>query len=218
MRSSIPDIRAILITVALSVTVGGCQLMSGGDVESVYQIAKQTFSGPPRITREDAASSPFASIGTRVGNGPQTMLILASNESGQQMWTSSAHVVISTEKGRIVRSVGFGHDVQIFQIRESEPAAEPSVSWLADYTDLGLFAVNITCRVHSVGREMIVVLGTKLETVHSEEICRTTNSKLDWSFTNTYWRDPQSGLAWRSLQHIHPRQDVVEIETLRPPL
>ena len=48
-----------------------------------------------------------------------------------------------------------------------------------------------------------------------DESCRS--DALDWTFTDSYWIDPQSTLVWRSIQHVGPKGEKIEIETLRPP-
>ena len=41
-----------------------------------------------------------------------------------------------------------------------------------------------------------------MATIRIDEACRGMDGK--WSFTDIYWIDPDSGLAWRSRQHIEP--------------
>jgi hypothetical protein len=39
---------------------------------------------------------------------------------------------------------------------------------------------------------------------------------LDWKFSNTFWVDTVSGIAWRSEQHFAPGLPPLEIEVLKP--
>src|SRR4051812_32993241 len=60
-------------------------------------------SQPSSIKREEAARVPYASIGIRVDDGPQNMLVLATATGDDLLWTSSAQVAIVTRAGRILK-------------------------------------------------------------------------------------------------------------------
>ena len=62
--------------------------------------------GNGRVTRDQAAAIPYASMGYRLDDGIRALLVLATDANGEQLWTSAAHVVIVTRDGRIVRTVG----------------------------------------------------------------------------------------------------------------
>jgi len=75
--------------------------------------------------------------------------------------------------------------------------------------------VTLNCTLSHKGAQTIVILGRGIATLRVDEVCRSTNPR--WSFTNTYWIDPDTGLCWRSRQHIDPQGGVIETEILRPP-
>ncbi|MDE2184890.1 MAG: YjbF family lipoprotein [Alphaproteobacteria bacterium] len=79
-----------------------------------------------------------------------------------------------------------------------------------------LFSVLITCEDRDAGPETISILGKDIHTRRIDESCRSDDS-LDWSFRNVFWVDPETGLVWRSIQHVNPKLDAVEIDVLRPP-
>lgn len=192
---------------------------SGGDAVSIYQAIKMMWNGSSKVSLEEAASSPYASIGVRLGGSQEIMLILASDENGQQLWTSAARLAITTQGGRIVRTAGFDHNLGGYESRADTTGDDGTriVHWQADFPDLGLYSVPVSCRVSRAVYEVIVVLGANIRTHRVDESCVAKNDKLDWSFKNTFWRDPKSGLAWRSIQHVHPNLDAIDIEILRPP-
>jgi hypothetical protein len=158
-------------------------------------------------------------MGIRLGGGPETMLILAGDTGGPRLWTSAVGIAIATRDGRIVRTAGFAHNLGGFAPGRDSlgEGGVRSLSLQADFPDLKLYSVSVVCRDRPAGDETIVILGKDIRTRRIDESCSTEGSGLDWSFKNTYWLDPSSGLVWRSIQHVHPRLDAIETETLRPP-
>lgn len=210
-------IRTVGVLAATSLAAG-CIDLTGGDVGEIYHAAKNAWSGGEKVSLQEAASVPYASIGMQIDGSTEIMLILASDSSGQQLWTSAARVAITTDHGRIVRTAGFERNLGGYVPRAvSNDSANGTHRWQADFPDIGLFSISVTCQEKLIGDETIVILGKNIRTRRVEEACKTEDGSLDWSFKNTYWRDPSSGLAWRSLQHVHPRLGPIEIEILRPP-
>jgi len=202
--------------------LGGCDAtLGGGDAASIGAMIKNMWSGSAnKVALEEAAAVPYASMGVRLGDGPETMLILAGDTGGQRLWTSAVGIAITTsDDGRIVRTAGFAHNLEGYA-RGRDSLGEGgvrSLRWQADFPDLKLYSVSIACRDRPAGDETIIILGKDIHTRRIDESCSTEGSGLDWSFKNRYWLDPSSGLVWRSIQHVHPRLDAIETETLRPP-
>ena len=134
------------------------------------------------------------------------MLVQAGDLNGQALWTSAARIAITTNRqGRIIRSAGFPYNLEGFQIEADDTQTNSlgTVRWMADFSDLGRYAIPIACSRHSGGEETIVILGKNIRTRRVDETCRSTSSELDWSFSNTFWLDPTTGIAWRSIS-AHP--------------
>src|SRR6476659_2025768 len=91
--------------------VSACSSGHEGEWGDVYTIMSTALGGtPPGVSMQDAAAIPFASIGIRVDNGAQGILVLATNNPEQQLWTSASHVVLLTQNGRILRTAGLPHN------------------------------------------------------------------------------------------------------------
>jgi len=205
---------------AAAIMLAGCSSIGRGDISSVYLIAKSVWGGSRQnVTLQEAASVPYASMGVRLGDGEETMIILAGDTGGQRLWTSSARIALTTSDGRIVRTAGFEHNLGGYEPLGESPldGGVHIVRWQADFPDLNLYSVPITCRDRQAGNVTITILGTEVHTKRIEETCASAGGRLDWSFKNTYWVDPDSGLIWRSIQHVHPQLDAIESEILRPP-
>ncbi len=214
-----PIREAALIACALMLTA--CSSDSNTDWSQLYQAAKLTFaSDAGTVTLKDAASVPYASLGVRVGDGGETMVVLASDMQSGQLWTSSARAALLTRGGRIVRTSGFAHNLSAFAGDDPlpafrDPAAAPvETTRQVDFWDMNLFSVTLHCRIASRGEDKVTILGSAIATHRVEESC--TSDRPDWSFTNIFWMD-RSGLVWKSVQYIHPDFDPLETEILRPP-
>ena len=186
---------------------------------TVYEFAKNAWrGGGPGVTLEQAAAVPYASLGVRLGGGPEAMIILAGEMGEERLWTSAAKIALTTRSGRIVRTAGLPHDLGGYEsMGDLDEYGARTVRWRGDFPDLKLYSVSIVCQDRQAGDETIVVLGRDIHTRRIDESCSSESRQLDWSFENTYWIDPANSLVWRSIQHVHPQLDAIEIEVLRPP-
>ena len=205
---------------------GGCASGGGSDYAQYFRAVRQGVSASfttKRVTKAEAAAIPYASMSYRLEGGPQLLLVLATDANGERLWTSAAHVVLATRDGRIVRSVGLPHDVAAQTSENGDVVPPPSAALTAafrsvrraDFPDIGIFGARLNCTAQSRQRETITILGTRIATVRVDERCLAPS--LKWGFTDSYWLDPESGLAWRSIQHVHPKSERIGIEILRPP-
>jgi hypothetical protein len=225
-----PTSRALkgLTGAVLALLAAGCSSSSSGNTNysQFYRILQQSFSasfGNVRVTREQAASIAYASMGYSVDNGNQSILILATDSGGDLLWTSPSHVVIVTHDGRIIRTLGLGHDLAGLTARDSQAPAAPSAAIhapftstrLEDFPELGVYGAIVSCRAHMVGRQTIRILGQAIPTIRVDEACQSR--RPEWSFVDSYWVDSDTGQAWRSHQHVHPKGGVIETEIFRPP-
>lgn len=204
--------------------LGGCAQQ--GAYHDYGVLVRQSFSRMfhrQRITRAQAAAIPYASLGYSVGDADERILVLATDTDGKQIWTSAEHVVLTTHGGRLVQTVGLPYNLagmtsanngDLPPLAAAIKAPYTSVR-LMDFPDLSAYGVRAVCTTQSKGPESVTVLGTTIATTRVDERCRS--GERDWSFTNSYWLDPQTGMVWQSRQSIHPRLDSLQIEIFRPP-
>jgi hypothetical protein len=206
--------------------LAGCSSSGTSSYAQYYQVLRQSVTasmGSGRITKDQAAAIPYASMGYRVNDASEQLVVLATDANGEQLWTSSAHIVITTRGGRITRTVGLERDIAGLgpkigaQLPEIAAALKGDVTYarVQDFPSLPAYAVTANCTLSQRGAQTIVILGRGIATARVDESCQSANPR--WSFTNSYWIDPQTGLCWRSRQHVGPQGDVVETEILRPP-
>jgi len=208
--------------------LAGCSSTSNGTgtYQRYFQALRQSATGMfsnGSVTLEQAAATPFASLGYRVDNGAQGMLVLATDTGGDQIWTASNHVVLEMRDGRIVRSVGLPHDRSALTPNSGSDLPPPAAALqhsftsrrMADFADQGIYSDPISCTTAAGRAETTKILGHAISTIRVDEVCESLQPS--WRFTDSYWLDSQSGLAWRSIQHIAPQGGAVEIELFRPP-
>ena len=206
--------------------LAGCSSGGPSDYSQLYQAMRQGVAasfGNARVTKTQAAAIPYASIGYRVNDGAEQMIVLATDTNGEQLWTSAAHIVIVMRNGRIVRTVGLAHDVSAMTPQAQQHLASPATAMkgpvtytrLEDFADLPAYGAPVSCSMSLRGAQTIVILGHGVPTFRVDEVCHSTS--LDWSFTDSFWLDQDSGIVWRSIQHTHPKGEKIETEILRPP-
>ena len=206
--------------------VAGCSSSGTSSYAQYYQVLRQSVAaslGDGRIPKDQAAAIPYASMGYRVNGASEQLVVLATDTNGEQLWTSSAHIVITTRGGRITRTVGLEQEMTGVapkigeQMPEIAAALKGDLTYarVQDFPSLPAYAATVNCTLSHKGAQTIVILGRGIATARIDEVCRSTNPR--WSFTNSYWIDPQTGLCWRSRQSIDPQGGVIETEILRPP-
>jgi Protein of unknown function (DUF2886). len=216
--SSIRSLSKVALAGTALLLCSGCSMTAGSDLKSLYTFVKQSLHNDSSVTYEEAAASPYASIGVRLDGGPQAMLILATDSGYEQLWTSAERIVIVTHSGLVIRTVGIGHDLGSTRLASTGPQYPQTASRWADFPDLGLYGVALTCEKKIAGTEAITILGNTRNALRTDEHCKTVGSAIAWSFTNTYWTDPASGQMQRSFQYFHPRLGPLDIEVFRQPI
>jgi hypothetical protein len=210
----------------LGLLLAGCTSTNQSSTYSQYfLLVRKAFTtglSAQRVTRQQAAAIPYASLGYRVGGGPELILILATDNAGEQLWTASNHVVLMTNGGRVVRTQGLERNMGTTTSASGDipPPARArtgplSYTRLVDFPDLDVYGAALNCSLSQARPETVTILGSTIATLRVNETCRAPS--LDWSFTNSFWIDPQSPVVWQSVQHIHPKLDELHITIFRPP-
>jgi hypothetical protein len=213
---------------ALALLAAGCSSgrSDNTNYSQFYQLLQQSLKasfGKVRVTREQAATIPYASMGYSQNGGNENILILATDYGGVQLWTSPLKVVIVTRDGRIVRTLGLEHDLSGLTTRGNGTAPTPTAALqapfastrLEDFPELDMYGVIVSCRARAAGRQTIKILGQLIGTIRVDETCRS--QKPEWSFVDSYWVDTDNGRVWRTRQHVHPKGEIIETEIFRPP-
>ncbi len=214
--------RPALAAVCCTLLLAGC---GSGNISSTwgpyFEVVKKSFEGSfgdKAVSLEQASEIEYASLGYRLNGGPENLVVLATDSNGEQLWTSAAHKVLITEAGRVKRTVGLPRDLAHLAPASGSilpsAAANASIALSADFPDMGIYSAAITCRATNAGPDAIIILGHAIATTRLDEDC--SSPQLGWRFRNSYWLDADK-FVWRSVQHIHPKGDVLQVEIFRPP-
>jgi hypothetical protein len=101
------------VALAILFVLAGCSSTGKSDYSLFYRAVRQSFAaslGNGRITKDQAAAIPYATMGFRVNGSSEQLVVLATDTNGEQLWTSMARIVIVTRGGRIARTLGLPHD------------------------------------------------------------------------------------------------------------
>jgi hypothetical protein len=217
MTSSRPERVRLLRTICAVVAplfLVACSSDRTNEWDAVVSIFGRVFGGPgEQVTYQQAAAIPFASIAVRLGDGPEGILVLGSSNGDQQLWTAASHIVLLTRGGRIVRTAGLEQNLSDMRLVKGKGSVD--TVWEADLGELHLYSVSIKCHSTARGADTVNNFNTPVPVIRVDDECHS--DRLDWSFTNTYWVSPQTGLMWKSIQHISPKMDPLQIRILRPP-
>lgn len=201
----------------------GCSSNPYSGWVQVTDMARQMFSQGSGITLRQAAAVPYASIGVRIGDNKQILLVLAADMAGSRLWTSASRIALTTKDGRIIQTSGLPDDLSATYFRtadafktelQSPSAADTHSVRLVDFRKDFKYSVPVTCQLRPGADTSVTILGRHIAVREYDELCDAAT--LDWSFTNRYWAD-QTGFVWQSVQHIHPDADPIQIQVLRPP-
>jgi hypothetical protein len=209
----------LVASLTLVTLVSGCSSDNDAGYQQGWSMISDVWSQDTSdAVRQHVASVPYASIGMTIGDGPQQLLVLASDSGQGLVWTSSAGIWLTTQNGRIVKTTGLRHNMTVEAQNKPDPAMylidAPAQTRLYEFRDLGLRDVSVECRDITGAPEDIEILGTELHTLHVVEKCGAP--EIGWFFNNQFWIEPQTGFVWRSIQNIHPKEQPIEIEVFRP--
>ena len=218
--------RRLVLVGALAPLLARCSSDPNSDTAGLTNVLGQSlniFSGGSSVSLAEVSGTPFASIGVRVGSGAQIMLVLATHSGRSTVWTSSSHIALEIQSGRVVRTAGLVQNLSGTNVSGSDPLdaglqnlrTPIPVKRTLDFSDRNDYGIVVDSTLAPAGLAAVDILGTRIACVHATETCSCP--ALGWNFTNEYWASARNGVVWRSVQFIHPDFDPLEIELLRPP-
>jgi hypothetical protein len=214
--------RAVLLT-GIAGSLTACEAPYGLDYKTIGNSLAVSlgFKQAPGITLEQASQVPYSSLGYRVGDSAEQMLILGSASGHTKLWTSGERRLLVTKSGRITKTAGFAWNLS--ETYWSSPDAlldgrkaplRPNQR-VMDFGDIKKFGTRVRGQFELKEESSVAILGANISTLTLSETCHCDD--FDWDFENLFWIDRQTGFVWRSIQYVHPNLAPLTVEILRPP-
>lgn len=194
---------------------------------TIYEDAGTAFqllvSGIPDVpvTRDQIRQIPYATIRAKVGNGQRSVLVLYRYDGTDLHWLSSDRVALTTRSGRLVKSGGLLTNLRASSMVGDDPVATglhrlngpTRRTRLIDIEPGALYGIPVDLSIEPEAEETIEIVELTYDVVRVRE--RAEAPLLAWSFENVYWADRETGLVWKSVQHLVPDLGPVELEILK---
>ena len=179
-----------------------------------------------QISSEKIRKLPYTSIFLRVDNGPRLFVVAAfadtdkESHNTQLTWLSTDNVMIVTEKGRIVKTLGFKKDNLANLSINTPNTGKLSYNtihneWNATYDWQPNFRYNFIAQVKQkdLGYETLTTPLWQEKTHHIEET--VTIPKLNVSFKNEFWVNKHNKVV-KTIQYLGPNMNKLEITFIKP--
>lgn len=212
----------LMATAPLYCTLAACGSGYNSDTirvaELVYSQITATFA-QNSVPRERVAAIPYATIGVRLGDGPEALLVLTNISGNDLQFLAGTAISVTLRDGRIIRAVGLEHNLDGFQGPIPDKAGTPvgqggAYHYIYDLADKNAYGVFVRCTQSDTGAEAIEIIGVHHNTRHIVEHCEAP--QVGWTFQNEFWADAATGYIWRSTQSINPDLSPLTIQVLRP--
>lgn len=186
--------------------------------------ANRHGNGGYSLSTDQIEAIPYASIGVRIGGSAPVVMILASINGGNLHWASADRIVLITERGRLVKTIGMprdligtrwtGSDALLSTLHQQTGSGEAGVGRIIDLRPKDDFSVPVESRYEWLGEESLSLLGRERRTVLVAE--RVTVRKWRWKAENRYWFDADNGRLLKSRQQYCPEVPAITLEVLKP--
>jgi hypothetical protein len=173
------------------------------------------------LSNQKISESPADLIYFRMGDRPQAILALAFIEDGDYKWISADKLMFVERQGRIIRTLGFNHDLMLLSNLDTDPIQNGSEAFeaaiwkpAADFENL-TFGHTIDLTIASKSSTKIKVQETEFDTILIEEMVNFDKQGLNRSgvvsWVNKYWYETKSGKLIKTQQKVSPFTDMFEI-------
>ncbi len=207
-------------------------VLAGGCVSPSLELMGAPFSKPGSLLGRDGYALsdeqidaiPYASMGVRIGGSAPVVMILASINGAMLHWASADRVVLITERGRLVKTIGMPRDLlstrwtgadSLLPVLRRVPGADDArLGRIIDLRPKDDFSVPVESRCEWLGEETLTLVGRTRRTVLLGEHVKV--SKWRWKAENRYWFDIDSGLMLKSRQQYCPEVAAITMEVLKP--
>jgi hypothetical protein len=169
-------------------------------------------------TAASVAAEPYFQLQANAPGG-EAILILAGVERGQLAWYGSAHDIVFTRDGLLVKTVGLPQNLDSTMFPSDNPFrtglqqlhAPLEYTRRMDWSPGYRYGVVMHARLEPGALEDVEILGSVRHLRRVDEHLSAPGMHM----TNHYWVDPVDGFIWKSKQYATPDYPL-ELIQLRP--
>lgn len=175
------------------------------------------------LSEDELKKFPYDSAYVSLNDSRRILMALALieentlNNSQRLKWVSADNFMLITEKGRIVKTLGFDDNLMAITSENSVNLPAPSIKankWIAYYDWMPSYRYQFTAEINSsLNQQQTIGLSSwSLDTQHVEE--KINFSELNSNFTNHYWLN-QNGKVIKTIQYLGPNMDKIEMSFVK---
>lgn len=183
---------------------------------------KSTMSSaePLHLTQAEVAAVPYAQIKV-TAPGNEGVMAKLRQQGDLQYWVASGKQVLLMRNGLVVRSVGFGTDLDGTRFDGESPfkrgllnvAEGKTITRWVDIYQGGQTQLEVSSRFSRKGPETVTILDQPYMLERIDETFKIP--ALGFSGTNRFWVRPEDGAVLQSEQYLTPEL-LLRIVHLRP--
>lgn len=200
--------------------LSGCSAVSNKTVDTLWH----AFSGPPDVvlSTEQIRALPYASAYLRVGDGPKVFVVLAYADGDRLSWLSADGVMIVTQHGRVIKTVGLANDLRLLDNLAHDPLAARSpqslisATWTtyAEWRERYTSGYQLVADYKQIGKKTLTIMDQTFSCTLIEEKVTVTTPAYSWR--NRYWLDATTGQVRQLVQQLGPDLPMISMTFLKP--
>ncbi len=187
---------------------------SAGSIYSeLFESLKVLISEPQDISLDQVNNVQFSSMQARIGNAPNSLVVLEEVNGDTLKWTSSNFIKIYTLNGYVIRLKGFENELDNIDLDINHPAKtlnfdQKDKVFTSFYTfrNPKLFRLPIKSTFSFLNEEIITVLGKDYKT--KKYIEKVEDNLISWNFENHFWINEDKQII-KSEQYFTPKNPKI---------
>ena len=186
---------------------------AGSIYSALFESLKVLTSEPQDISLDQVNNVQFSSMQARVGNAPNSLVVLEEVNGDTLKWTSSNFIKIYTLNGYVIRLKGFENELDNIDLDINHPAKtlnfdQKDKVFTSFYTfrNPQLFRLPIKSTFSFLNEEIITVLGNDYKT--KKYIEKVEDNLISWNFENHFWVNEDKQII-KSEQYFTPRNPKI---------
>lgn len=171
-----------------------------------------------QVSLETFDSIEYAFISVTLGIGsPKSIMVLSAVNNNIFEWISESSEKIYTLNGKIIKTEGLSHDIEIINPQDIPPlSADNAYTLVANFYAPELYSQSQVITIKEKGVKSIAnPIRNRPDIDTTLVVERIYMKKIFWKAQNKYYFNIQSGALERTIQNIHPSYPPISIDFVR---